>query len=81
VQHSIEIAAPPSRQELESNVEDRRDGSDCPQREGVEVTALDPRDRCARHLRGHGDILLPQLALDPSRPKRGAYTLVIHRAR
>jgi len=43
IEHPVEVAATPSRQEFEPDVENGRDRTRCPQREGVDVPALDSR--------------------------------------
>lgn len=80
VEHSIQVAAAPARLHLESDVQLGRHRPQRPQRQRIEMAALDPRDGTARDLRRDGDVLLAQPSPDPRRPKRGTHSLIVHLA-
>ena len=78
VEQPVELAAAPSRHQLDPDVDGFRNSPDRGERHLIEPAALDPGDRRSRDPGNAGQVRLPQPATNPDRPDRSAEPEIIH---
>ncbi len=76
---AIEVAAAPSRLQIEPDVERRGNTPKRVERDLAEVAPLDPRDRPSGNLGDHGKVLLPQPVPDTRRAEQRSEPVILHR--
>ena len=69
IQHPIEIATAPSRQDIDPDLERFRHAQEYGEADAAHVPAFDARDQCLRNLRRQGDVDLAPTLADSNCPK------------
>ena len=78
IEEPIEVTGSPASEQLDANIERRRDAPDGLERQVIEMPALEPRDRGGREARALGQIELAPAALDSNRANDRPETLIVH---
>jgi len=78
VSEPVKVASPPPRDEIDPDVDCRRDTTDDRQREAVEMSPFDPRDRRCRDVYPRAQVRLAPPTFDPNAPHCWAEPLIVH---
>jgi hypothetical protein len=78
IRQSIQVAALPSDEAIESGTQRPCNGADLAETHLVQPAVLDQGDNATRHSRQSRQVSLPQLAPDPHRSEAQPDALIIH---